>query len=67
VERLQGKDNNVDHQVDHLLQAEKERLLQPGLLVEQLDFPEFKEKHPELRAALLKKLKELGRVPQDKE
>jgi hypothetical protein len=31
------------------------------------NFPDFKEKRPELRAALLKKLKELGRVPEDKQ
>ena len=56
-----------EEEVGHLLRAEKEGRLKPGLLVEQLDFPEFKEKRPELREALLKRLKELGRVPKDKE
>jgi hypothetical protein len=53
--------------VEMLLQAEKEERLPPGKLEELLDSKKYKEDLPEIRQALLKELKRLGRVPQDKE
>jgi hypothetical protein len=61
------EENSLDLRVARLLKAELEGRLGKGEPEEMLDKPEFKEKHPEYRAALLNKLKELGRVSQDKE
>jgi hypothetical protein len=61
------EENKLDLRVARLLKAELEGRLGKGEPEEMLDEPEMKEQHPEYRAALLKKLKELGRVPQDKE
>ena len=57
----------MEHKVNVLLREEKEGRQNPRDTEKILDEPEYKEKHPEFRAALLKRLKELGRVSEDKE
>jgi hypothetical protein len=52
--------------VEILLKSEEEGELKRGQLEELVDSQKYKD-NPKLREALLNKLKELGRVPQDKE
>jgi hypothetical protein len=56
----------TEYRVNKPLEAERLGKLGQGKLEEMLDKPEYKE-YPEFRAALLKHLKELGRVPPEKE
>jgi hypothetical protein len=57
----------AEHKAQVLLDEEKAGRLAKGEPEKILDEQLYKEKYPEFRAALLQKLKELGRVPQDKE
>jgi hypothetical protein len=56
----------AEYQVNILMREEKAGRLNPHTTETKL-LDEYKVGHPELREALLKRLKELGRVPEDKE
>jgi hypothetical protein len=57
----------ANYHVDLLLQMEEQGLLPPGMLRRALESEEFKAKAPESWAQLKERLKELGRLPEDKE
>ena len=61
------EENSLNLRVARLLKAELEGRLGKGEPEKMLEDQEFKDQHPEYRAALLKELKRLGRVSQDKE
>jgi len=56
----------AEYEVNVVLRAEKEGRQNPRSTEKMLDDPGRKVAHPEFRQALLKRLKELGRVPEDK-
>lgn len=56
----------AEHRVRVLLEEESAHRQSPAETEKLLDDPKFRA-HPDFRAALLKKLQELGRVPSDKE
>jgi hypothetical protein len=61
------KRREAEYHVRKILEGEQNRLLKPGIAEEMLDAPEIIQNHPYLRAELLRGLKELGRMPPEKE
>jgi putative SOS response-associated peptidase YedK len=65
--RERMRQERAEFHARQLLRAESEGRLKKGRPEEMFDEEEFKEKYPDYRAALLRMLKQLGRVPPEKE